>query len=52
MNVEMWNNPANLRNIEQLVSDGITVFTQTVVNRLAEKQALAEWSKRSIWQIC
>lgn len=26
MNVEMWNNPANLRNIEQLVSDGITVF--------------------------
>ena len=26
MNVEMCNNPANLRNIEQLVSDGITVF--------------------------
>ena len=26
MNVEMWNNPANLRNIKQLVSDGITVF--------------------------
>ena len=26
MNVEMWNNSANLRNIEQLVSDGITVF--------------------------
>ena len=26
MNVEMWSNPANLRNIEQLVSDGITVF--------------------------
>lgn len=26
MNVEMWNNPANLRNIEQLASDGITVF--------------------------
>ena len=26
MNVEMWNNPANLRNIEQLRSDGITVF--------------------------
>ena len=24
MNVEMWNNPANLRNIEQLASDGIT----------------------------
>ena len=29
MNVEMWNNPANLRNIEQLVSDGITVFYPT-----------------------
>lgn len=26
MNVKMWNNPANLRNIEQLRSDGITVF--------------------------
>lgn len=26
MNVEMWNNPANLRNIEQLRSDGIAVF--------------------------
>lgn len=26
MNVEMWTNPANLRNIEQLRSDGITVF--------------------------
>ena len=26
MNVEMWNNPANIRNIEQLRSDGITVF--------------------------
>ena len=26
MNVEMRNNPANLRNIEQLRSDGITVF--------------------------
>ena len=26
MNVEMWNNPANLRNIAQLASDGITVF--------------------------
>ena len=26
MNVEMWNNPANLRNIKQLRSDGITVF--------------------------
>ncbi|WP_311152632.1 bifunctional phosphopantothenoylcysteine decarboxylase/phosphopantothenate--cysteine ligase CoaBC [Neisseria sicca] len=29
MNVEMWNNPANLRNIEQLRSDGITVFQPT-----------------------
>ena len=26
MNVEMWNNPANQRNIQQLISDGITVF--------------------------
>lgn len=26
MNVEMWFNPANQRNIQQLVSDGITVF--------------------------
>lgn len=26
MNVEMWFNPANQRNIRQLVSDGITVF--------------------------
>ncbi|QEY23426.1 bifunctional phosphopantothenoylcysteine decarboxylase/phosphopantothenate--cysteine ligase CoaBC [Neisseria animalis] len=26
MNVEMWHNPANLRNIAQLCADGITVF--------------------------
>ena len=26
MNVEMWRNPANLRNIAQLQADGITVF--------------------------
>lgn len=26
MNVEMWNNPANQRNIQQLISDNITVF--------------------------
>lgn len=26
MNVEMWFNPANQRNIRQLISDGITVF--------------------------
>lgn len=26
MNVEMWHNPANLRNIERLQADGITVF--------------------------
>ena len=26
MNVEMWNNPANQRNIQQLISDDITVF--------------------------
>lgn len=26
MNVQMWHNPANLRNIEQLRQDGITVF--------------------------
>ena len=27
MNVEMWSNPANQRNIKQLLSDGITVFS-------------------------
>jgi len=26
MNVEMWNNPANQRNIQQLISEDITVF--------------------------
>ena len=26
MNVEMWNNPANQRNIQQLISENITVF--------------------------
>lgn len=26
MNMEMWNNPANQRNIQQLISDNITVF--------------------------
>lgn len=26
MNVEMWNNPANQRNIQQLISDDITIF--------------------------
>ncbi|WP_296184632.1 bifunctional phosphopantothenoylcysteine decarboxylase/phosphopantothenate--cysteine ligase CoaBC [uncultured Neisseria sp.] len=51
MNVEMWNNPANLRNIEQLVSDGITVFypnsgeqacSETGTGRMVEAVDLAD----------
>ena len=52
MNVEMWFNPANQRNIRQLVSDGITVFQpdngeqacgETVVGRMPEAAELADW---------
>ncbi|MCF7530061.1 bifunctional phosphopantothenoylcysteine decarboxylase/phosphopantothenate--cysteine ligase CoaBC [Neisseria lisongii] len=51
MNVEMWQNPANQRNIRQLISDGITVFQpdngeqacgETGVGRMKEAAELAE----------
>ncbi|OSI22736.1 bifunctional phosphopantothenoylcysteine decarboxylase/phosphopantothenate--cysteine ligase CoaBC [Neisseria dumasiana] len=51
MNVEMWFNPANQRNIARLISDGITVFQpasgeqacgETGVGRMPEAAELAE----------
>ena len=51
MNVEMWRNPANLRNIAQLQADGITVFgpangsqacSETGEGRMLEAAELAE----------
>ncbi|WP_373745974.1 bifunctional phosphopantothenoylcysteine decarboxylase/phosphopantothenate--cysteine ligase CoaBC [Neisseria dentiae] len=51
MNVEMWFNPANQRNIAQLLSDGITVFQpaegeqacgETGVGRMPEAAELAD----------
>lgn len=51
MNVEMWFNPANQRNIAQLVSDGITLFQpasgeqacgETGVGRMLEAHELAD----------
>lgn len=59
MNVEMWRNPANLRNIAQLQADGITVFGpangsqacgKTGEGRMLEAAELAEllpdlWTK-------
>ncbi|ASK28362.1 bifunctional phosphopantothenoylcysteine decarboxylase/phosphopantothenate--cysteine ligase CoaBC [Neisseria chenwenguii] len=51
MNVEMWHNPANQRNIKQLISDGITVFQpasgeqacgETGVGRMLEAAELAD----------
>ncbi len=51
MNVEMWRNPANLRNIDQLQADGITVFGpasgsqacgETGEGRMLEAAELAE----------
>ncbi len=51
MNVEMWFNPANQRNISQLLADGITVFQpasgeqacgETGVGRMPEAVELAE----------
>ena len=51
MNVEMWRNPANLRNIAQLQADGITVFGpasgsqacgETGEGRMLEAAELAE----------
>lgn len=51
MNVEMWFNPANRRNIAQLISDGITVFPpasgeqacgETGVGRMPEAVELAD----------
>lgn len=51
MNVEMWHNPANRRNIAQLVADGITVFQpaegeqacgETGAGRMPEAAELAD----------
>ncbi|MCS4533659.1 bifunctional phosphopantothenoylcysteine decarboxylase/phosphopantothenate--cysteine ligase CoaBC [Neisseria montereyensis] len=51
MNVEMWHNPANLRNIARLRNDGITVFTpasgeqacgEIGIGRMPEAAELAE----------
>ncbi|MRN37255.1 bifunctional phosphopantothenoylcysteine decarboxylase/phosphopantothenate--cysteine ligase CoaBC [Neisseria sp. N95_16] len=62
MNVEMWFNPANQRNIRQLISDGITVFQpnsgeqacgETGVGRMPEAVELADlipdlWSSKAL----
>ncbi|UOO76022.1 bifunctional phosphopantothenoylcysteine decarboxylase/phosphopantothenate--cysteine ligase CoaBC [Neisseria sp. Dent CA1/247] len=62
MNVEMWFNPANQRNIAQLISDGITVFPpasgeqacgETGVGRMPEAVELADllpdmWAAKSL----
>ncbi|OSI10919.1 bifunctional phosphopantothenoylcysteine decarboxylase/phosphopantothenate--cysteine ligase CoaBC [Neisseria zoodegmatis] len=62
MNVEMWFNPANQRNIAQLISDGITVFPpasgeqacgETGVGRMPEAVELADllpdvWMAKSL----
>ncbi|OSI13098.1 bifunctional phosphopantothenoylcysteine decarboxylase/phosphopantothenate--cysteine ligase CoaBC [Neisseria canis] len=62
MNVEMWFNPANRRNIARLQSDGITVFQpvsgeqacgETGVGRMPEAAELAEllpdlWAEKSL----
>ncbi|MDO4998152.1 MAG: bifunctional phosphopantothenoylcysteine decarboxylase/phosphopantothenate--cysteine ligase CoaBC, partial [Neisseria sp.] len=51
MNVEMWQNPANQRNIAQLIADGITVFQpnsgeqacgEVGMGRMLEAHELAE----------
>ena len=51
MNVEMWRNPANQRNIKQLISDGLTIFPpadglqacgETGVGRMMEPVDLAD----------
>ena len=62
MNVEMWWNPANQRNIAQLQADGVTVFQPNVgeqacgevgVGRMLEAVELAEllpdiWATKSL----
>ena len=62
MNVEMWRNPANLRNIAQLQADGIIVFGpasgsqacgETSEGRMLEAAELAEllpdlWTEKSL----
>ena len=62
MNVEMWFNPANLRNIAQLQADGITVFPpasgeqacgEVGVGRMPEAAELADllpdlWTPKSL----
>ena len=62
MNVEMWHNPANQRNIAQLLSDGITVFPpadgeqacgETGTGRMPEAAELADllpdlWTEKSL----
>ena len=37
MNVEMWNNPANQRNIQQLIQTTSRFFSHPMANRLAVK---------------
>ena len=62
MNVEMWRNPANQRNIAQLLADGITVFPpadgeqacgETGTGRMPEAAELADllpdlWTEKSL----
>lgn len=62
MNVEMWHNPANQRNIARLLADGITVFMpsegeqacgETGIGRMPEAAELAEllpdmWTEKSL----
>lgn len=62
MNVDMWFNPANQRNIARLISDGITVFQpasgeqacgETGVGRMPEAAELAEllpdlWAEKAL----
>ncbi|MDO4696000.1 MAG: bifunctional phosphopantothenoylcysteine decarboxylase/phosphopantothenate--cysteine ligase CoaBC [Neisseria sp.] len=62
MNVEMWHNPANQRNIASLLADGITVFMpsegeqacgETGIGRMPEAVELAEllpdiWTEKTL----
>ena len=63
MNVEMWNNPANLRNIQQLQRDGIHILFpavgeqacgETGIGRMREAEEIAEllpdfWSPKPLY---
>jgi hypothetical protein len=50
MNVEMWQNPATQRNVQQLRDDGITSSARRATRPAAKWAWAACWSRNSCWK--